>query len=82
MNHFYEQYFFSVFSFNNDSSDNKRILSEVNPGFLGHQRLFTGWQPLDTTTLSSFFDVMEILDQLMLNFVEDSFILTKSFSLL
>ena len=76
--------FFTFLSspFNNDLSDNKRILSEASAGLLEYQRLFTGWQPLDTTTLSSFFDVMEILDQLMLNFVEDSFILTKSFSLL
>ena len=58
--------------FNNDSSDNKRILSEVSPGLLGHQRLFTGWLPLDTTTLSSFFGVMKVLDPLLLNFVEDS----------
>ena len=58
--------------FNNDSSDNKRILSEVSPGLLGHQRLFTGWKPLDTTTMSSFFDVMKVLDPLLLNFVEDS----------
>ena len=58
--------------FNNDSSDNKRILSEVSPGLLGHQRPLTGWQPLDTTTLGSFLVVIKVLEPLLLNFVYDS----------
>ena len=32
----------------------------------------TGWWPLDTTTLSSFFVVIKVQDPLVLNFVEDS----------
>ena len=35
--------FFLSSPFNNDSSDNERILSEVGPVLLGQQRLFTGW---------------------------------------
>ena len=63
-------FFFLSSPFNNDSSNNKRILSEVSPGLLGHQQLFTSWYPLDNTTLSSFSDVMKVLDPLLLNFVE------------
>ena len=37
MSHFYQQYFFLSCPFNNDSSDNKRILSEASPVLLGHQ---------------------------------------------
>ena len=63
--------------FNNDSSDNKRILSEVSPGLLGHQQLFNGWLPLDTTTLSSFFDFIKVLHPILLNFVEDLYLNKK-----
>ena len=58
--------------FNNESSDNKRILYRVIPGLLGHQRLFVGWYLLDTATLSSYFDVIKVVDPVLLNFVEHS----------
>ena len=74
-------FFFLSSPFNDDSSDNERILSEVSPVLLGQQRLFTGWQPIDTTTLSSFFDVMKVFDPLLLNFVDDFIFTKKSFSL-
>ena len=35
--------FFLSSPFNNDSSDNEKILSEVSPGLLGQQLLFIGW---------------------------------------
>ena len=80
MSHFYGLYIFFLSSpLNNDSSANKKILSEASPGLLGHQQLFTGQYPLDTTTLSSFFDVMKVLDSLLLIFVEDPFVLIKKF---
>ena len=69
--------FFLSSPFNNDSSDNKRILTEASPGLLGHQQAFSGW--IDTTALSSVFDVMEVLDPPLLIFLEDSFILAKTF---
>ena len=71
--------FFLSSPFNNDSSDNKRILTEASPGLLGHQQAFSGWYPIDTTPLSSVFDVMEVLDPPLLIFLEDSFILAKTF---
>ena len=62
MSDFYEYYFFLSSHSNNDLSDNKRMLSEVSPGLLGHQQLLSDWWPLCTTTLSFTFDVMEVLE--------------------
>ena len=73
--------FFLPSPFNNDSSDNKRILSEVIPGLLGHQRLFTGWKPLDTTTMSSFFRCHESPGSTSVKICRRFFIFIKGFSL-